>query len=63
MPQMENVFAIVGFSIIDGVNEPNAGFIVPTIEAVRGPRRRSQLGAGADRHEFSRRASRCAPPM
>src|SRR6202008_3182174 len=32
MPQMDKVFAIVGFSIIDGVNEPNAGFIVPLLK-------------------------------
>jgi hydrophobe/amphiphile efflux-1 (HAE1) family protein len=32
MPQVQNVFAIVGFSIIDGVNEPNTGFIVPTLK-------------------------------
>ena len=32
MPQVQNVVAIVGFSIIDGVNEPNAAFIVPTLK-------------------------------
>jgi hydrophobe/amphiphile efflux-1 (HAE1) family protein len=32
MPQVKNVFAIVGFSIIDGVNEPNTGFIVPVLK-------------------------------
>ncbi|HZU88557.1 MAG TPA: efflux RND transporter permease subunit, partial [Stellaceae bacterium] len=32
MPQVDKVFAIVGFSIIDGVNEPNAGFIVPLLK-------------------------------
>ncbi|MGA8755012.1 MAG: multidrug efflux RND transporter permease subunit [Stellaceae bacterium] len=32
MPQVENVVVIVGFSIIDGVNEPNAAFIVPTLK-------------------------------
>src|SRR5271165_4302504 len=32
MPQVENVVAIIGFSIIDGVNEPNAAFIVPTLK-------------------------------
>ena len=32
MPQIQNVFAIIGFSIIDGVNEPNAAFIVPTLK-------------------------------
>src|SRR5271155_790467 len=31
MPQTENIFAIVGFSIIDGVNEPNTAFVVPTL--------------------------------
>ena len=32
MPQVQNVFAIVGFSIIDGVNEPNTGFVVPVLK-------------------------------
>jgi hydrophobic/amphiphilic exporter-1 (mainly G- bacteria), HAE1 family len=32
MPQMDKVFAINGFSIIDGVNESNAGFIVPLLK-------------------------------
>src|SRR6516162_800391 len=32
MPQVKNIFAIVGFSIIDGVNEPNAAFMVPTLK-------------------------------
>jgi hydrophobe/amphiphile efflux-1 (HAE1) family protein len=32
MPQVQNIFAIIGFSIIDGVNEPNTGFIVPTLK-------------------------------
>jgi hydrophobe/amphiphile efflux-1 (HAE1) family protein len=32
MPQVENVFAIIGFSIIDNVNEPNAAFVVPTLK-------------------------------
>ena len=32
MPQIQNVFAIVGFSIIDGVNEPNTAFVVPTLK-------------------------------
>jgi multidrug efflux pump len=32
MPQIQNVATIVGFSIIDGVNEPNAAFIVPTLK-------------------------------
>src|SRR5262249_39393143 len=32
MPQIQNIFAIVGFSIIDGVNEPNPAFIVPTLK-------------------------------
>jgi hydrophobe/amphiphile efflux-1 (HAE1) family protein len=32
MPQVQNVFAIVGFSILDSANEPNAGFIVPTLK-------------------------------
>jgi multidrug efflux pump subunit AcrB len=32
LPQVQNIFAIVGFSIIDGVNEPNTGFVVPTLK-------------------------------
>jgi len=32
MPQVDKVFTINGFSIIDGVNEPNAGFIVPLLK-------------------------------
>jgi multidrug efflux pump subunit AcrB len=32
MPQVENVLAVSGFSIIDGVNEPNAALIVPTLK-------------------------------
>ncbi|HEY1301496.1 MAG TPA: multidrug efflux RND transporter permease subunit [Stellaceae bacterium] len=32
MPQVQNIFAIIGFSIIDGVNEPNSAFIVPTLK-------------------------------
>jgi hydrophobe/amphiphile efflux-1 (HAE1) family protein len=32
MPQVQNIFAIIGFSIIDGVNEPNAAFVVPTLK-------------------------------
>jgi multidrug efflux pump len=32
MPQVQNIFAIVGFSIIDGVNESNTAFIVPTLK-------------------------------
>jgi hydrophobic/amphiphilic exporter-1 (mainly G- bacteria), HAE1 family len=32
MPQIQNIFAIVGFSIIDSVNEANTGFVVPTLK-------------------------------
>jgi hydrophobe/amphiphile efflux-1 (HAE1) family protein len=32
MPQVENVFAITGFSFLDGVSEPNAAFLVPTLK-------------------------------
>jgi hydrophobic/amphiphilic exporter-1 (mainly G- bacteria), HAE1 family len=32
MPQVQNIFAIVGYSIIDAVNEPNAAFVVPTLK-------------------------------
>jgi hydrophobe/amphiphile efflux-1 (HAE1) family protein len=32
MPQVENVFSVIGFSILDGVNEPNVGLVVPTLK-------------------------------
>ncbi len=32
MPQVENVFSIIGFSILDGVSEPNTGLVVPTLK-------------------------------
>jgi hydrophobe/amphiphile efflux-1 (HAE1) family protein len=32
MPQVQNVFAVIGFSILDTVSEPNAAFIVPTLK-------------------------------
>jgi hydrophobe/amphiphile efflux-1 (HAE1) family protein len=32
MPQIQNIFAIVGFSILDGVNESNTAFVVPTLK-------------------------------
>jgi hydrophobe/amphiphile efflux-1 (HAE1) family protein len=32
MPQVQNVFAVIGFSILDNVSEPNAAFIVPTLK-------------------------------
>jgi hydrophobe/amphiphile efflux-1 (HAE1) family protein len=41
MPQVQNIFAIIGFSIIDGVNEPNAAFVVPTLKPFA-----SRAGAG-----------------
>jgi hydrophobic/amphiphilic exporter-1 (mainly G- bacteria), HAE1 family len=31
MPQFENVFAITGYSFLDGASEPNAALIVPTL--------------------------------
>jgi hydrophobe/amphiphile efflux-1 (HAE1) family protein len=32
MPQVQNVFAVVGFSILDGVNEANTALVVPTLK-------------------------------
>jgi hydrophobe/amphiphile efflux-1 (HAE1) family protein len=32
MPQVHNVFSVIGYSILDNVNEPNAAFIVPTLK-------------------------------
>ena len=78
MPQVQNVFAIIGYSILDGVSEPNSAFLVADAEAVRGPPRRGQLGAGADcpglrrgpagpharpsSRSTCRRSSDCRPP-
>jgi hydrophobe/amphiphile efflux-1 (HAE1) family protein len=31
-PQVQNVFSLIGYSILDSVNEPNAAFIVPTLK-------------------------------
>jgi hydrophobe/amphiphile efflux-1 (HAE1) family protein len=32
MPQVKNVFSVVGYSILDGVNEPNVALVVPTLK-------------------------------
>jgi multidrug efflux pump subunit AcrB len=32
MPQVQNVFGVIGFSILDSVNEPNAALVVPTLK-------------------------------
>ena len=32
MPQVKNVFSVVGYSIVDSVKEPNMAFVVPTLK-------------------------------
>jgi len=32
MPQVQNVFVVIGYSILDNVSEPNSAFIVPTLK-------------------------------
>src|SRR5260370_19152416 len=32
MPQVQNVFGVIGYSILDGVSEPNAALVVPTLK-------------------------------
>ena len=32
MPQVQNLFSVIGYSILDSLNEPNAAFIVPTLK-------------------------------
>jgi hydrophobe/amphiphile efflux-1 (HAE1) family protein len=32
MPQVQNVFSVVGYSILDGVNEPNVALVVPVLK-------------------------------
>jgi hydrophobe/amphiphile efflux-1 (HAE1) family protein len=32
MPQVQNVLSVIGFSILDGVSEPNAALVVPTLK-------------------------------
>jgi multidrug efflux pump subunit AcrB len=59
MPQVQNVFAIVGFSIIDGVNEPNTGFIVPTCPSTY---RRSSASPPRAASNTSSRGSRGRSP-
>ena len=61
MPQVQDVFAVIGFSLLDGANESNAGFMVAKLKPFEDRRRRRQLGAGADRATSSPRASRSAP--
>ncbi len=55
MPQIDKVFSISGFSIIDGVNEPNVGFIVPLLKPFEDRSKAAELGAGADRPRICRR--------
>ena len=62
MPQVQDVLSIIGFSLLDGANEPNAAFAGRRAEAVRGPPRRGRFGAGADRPHVRRGRSRSAPP-
>ena len=62
MPQVEDVLSIVGFSLLDGGNEPNAAFIVARTEAVRGSHGSRGLGAGADPADVRRGRSRSARP-
>ena len=62
MPQVEAVLSIVGFSLLDGGNQPNAAFLVmrlkPFEDRARSRKRRS-CGAGSD---FRRARSRSGPP-
>src|SRR4029077_17258434 len=32
MPQLQNLFSVIGYSFLDSVSEPNAAFIVPTLK-------------------------------
>ena len=54
MPQVDKVFAIVGFSIIDSVNESNMGFIVPLLKPFADRKRASELRTSPDRPRFCR---------
>ncbi len=54
MPQVDKIFSINGFSIIDGVNEPNTGFIVALLKPFEDRAGAAELGAGADRPRLRR---------
>ena len=62
MPQVQDVFAVIGFSLLDGANESNAGLRRRQAEAVRGPPRGGRFRAGADPPDVRRGRSRSAPP-
>ena len=39
MPQVQEVFAVVGFSLLDGANEPNAAFLLAKLKPFEDRRR------------------------
>ena len=39
MPQVQDVFAVVGFSLLDGANEPNAAFLLAKLKPFEDRRR------------------------
>jgi multidrug efflux pump subunit AcrB len=57
----QDVFSVIGFSLLDAATEPNAGFVVATPEAVQRPHQAASLGPGSDRQDLRRRRSRSAP--
>ncbi len=48
MPQVQDAFAVIGFSLLDSANEFERGVPGGEAQAVRGPGRRGQFGAGSD---------------
>ena len=48
MPQVQDVFAVIGFSLLDGANYVERRLRRRQAQAVRGPPRRRRFGAGPD---------------
>ena len=58
MPQVQDTLSIIGFSLLDGVYEPNAAFMVARLKPFADRTGAADRGAGADRRASSARCSR-----
>ena len=55
MPQVQDVFAVIGFSLLDGANEANTGFLLAKLKPFEDRRKAEELGPGADPQDLRRR--------
>jgi HAE1 family hydrophobic/amphiphilic exporter-1 len=62
MPQVQDVFAVIGFSLLDGANTSNAAFAVAKLKPFE-DRRGAADSAQALIRQMSPRVRRCAPPI